>query len=253
MSVSVSQIGIGRSLDRSIDQSRFPGQSLDQSICVCRCLYKEQHPPTRSHFCRKILRLVDLFSISSSHPLNLSRTHTANPRSRDIVHIMRSHREDCLADPQTVARPPDRSCSYKTPDRSSDMQENSRCWASEKSWPRKCTRNAEEHDEESRESGTERRTMHRRPTWVPRTKLTRYVNCLSNLPLVYIYRYINILCIYVHTHICVRVYDMCVCLRARRGFLWLTNGRRRSTFHGERGQKDKRGTCGERAVREIFL
>lgn len=205
MSVSVSQIGIGRSLDRSIDQSRFPGQSLDQSICVCRCLYKEQHPPTRSHFCRKILRLVDLFSISSSHPLNLSRTHTAYPRSRDIVHIMRSHREDCLADPRTVARPPDRSCSYKTPDRSSDMQENSRCWANEKSWPRKCTRNAEEHDEESRESGTERRTMHRRPTWVPRTKLTRYVNCLSNLPLVYIqiYKYIMHICTYTYMCTCV--------------------------------------------------
>lgn len=40
MSVSVSQIGIDRSLDRSIDQSRFPGQSFDQSIYVCRCLYK---------------------------------------------------------------------------------------------------------------------------------------------------------------------------------------------------------------------
>lgn len=45
MSVSVSQIGIDHSLNRSIDQSRFPGQSLDQSICVCRCLYKEQHRP----------------------------------------------------------------------------------------------------------------------------------------------------------------------------------------------------------------
>lgn len=98
MSVSVSQIGIGRSLDRSIDQSRFPGQSLDQSICVCRCLYKEQHPPTRSHFCRKILRLVDLFSISSSHPLNLSRTHTAYPRSRDIVFIL-CDRTEMIASP----------------------------------------------------------------------------------------------------------------------------------------------------------
>lgn len=75
MSISVSQIGIDRSLDRLINQSRFPGQSLDQSICVCRCLYKEQHLPTRSYFCRKILRLVDLFSISSSHPLDLSTSH----------------------------------------------------------------------------------------------------------------------------------------------------------------------------------
>lgn len=73
MSVSVSQIGIGRSHDRSIDQSQFPGQFLDQSICVCRCLYKEQHPPTRSHFYRKILRLVDLFSISSLHIPSTSR------------------------------------------------------------------------------------------------------------------------------------------------------------------------------------
>lgn len=134
MSVSVSQIGIGRSLDRSIDQSRFPGQSLDQSICVCRCLYKEQHPPTRSHFCRKILRLVNLFSISSSHPFNFSRIHIAHPPSRDVIHTSRSHREDRLVDFRVVARPLDRSRTYKTPDKSSDMQENSRhCWASEKS------------------------------------------------------------------------------------------------------------------------
>lgn len=74
----------------------------------------------------------------------------------------------------------------------------------------KCARNAEGHGEEDRESGTERRTMHRRPTWVPRTKLTRYVTVCPISPLC-IYRYINILCIYVHTHICVRVYGMCVC------------------------------------------
>lgn len=120
MSVSVSQISIGRSLDRSIDQSRFPGQSLDQSICVCRCLYKEQHPPTRSHFCREILRLVDLFSIFSSHLLNLFCARTAYPRSRDIIHTSRSHR--------AVARPPDRSCACKTLDEISDTQKN---WANE--------------------------------------------------------------------------------------------------------------------------
>lgn len=85
MSVSVSQIGIDRSLDRLINQSRFPGQSLDQSICVCRCLYKEQHPPTRSHFCRKILRLVDLFSISSSHPLDLSTSRAAVPPIHEVA------------------------------------------------------------------------------------------------------------------------------------------------------------------------
>jgi len=123
MSVSVSQISIGRSLDRSIDQSRFPGQSLDQSICVCRCLYKEQHPPMRSHFCCEILRLVDLFSISSSYLLNLFCVHTAYPRSRDIVHTSRSHR--------AIACPPDCSCACKTLDESSDMQKNSRCWANE--------------------------------------------------------------------------------------------------------------------------
>jgi len=217
MSVSVSQIGIGRSLDRSIDQSRFPGQSLNQSICVCRCLYKEQHPPMRSHFCREILRLVDLFSISSSHPLNLLRIRTAHPRSRGIIYISRLHRENCLADPRIrrLLVLPIRAVQIKQPDESSDTKENWRkftCWANEKSWSRKCARNAEEHDEEGRESGTERRTMHRRPTWVPRMKLTRYVNCLSNLPSPpCIYRYINILCIYMYIHIYVYVCMICEC------------------------------------------
>lgn len=201
MSVSVSQIGIGRLLDRSIDQSRFPGQSLDQSICVCRCLYKEQHPPTRSHFRRKILRLIEtFFSISSSHPLDLSRDpYRLYPRSRDIVYTSRPGGE----------LPRRSSERFRSSSRSQlrnvkhtrrilgSMQENCTMLGRMKSrGPRKLrTKCTEEHDEEGRESGTERRTMHRRPTWVPRTKLTRYVNCLSNLsppslPLLCIYRYI---------------------------------------------------------------
>lgn len=208
MSVSVSQIGTGRSLDRSIDQSQFPGQFLDQSICVCRYLYKEQHPPTRSHFCRKIL--VDLFSIPSFHPLNLSR---ACPRSRGAVRTSRSHREDCLADSRTVARPldPDTNPRRRIHDAG---RAKSRDRESAHEMRRSTMKKAEK-------VGPERRTMHRRPTWVPRTKLTRYVNCLSNLspspPCVYIqiYKYIM--------HICTYAY-MCTCvwyvraLRARRGF-----------------------------------
>lgn len=86
MSVSVSQISIDRSLDRSIDQSRLPGQSLDQFICVCRCLYKEQHPPnTRSHFHREILHSTDLFFFLS---FSLSSSPTLDPLARPIsTHI----------------------------------------------------------------------------------------------------------------------------------------------------------------------
>lgn len=99
MSVSVSQIGIDRfSLDRSNDQSRLPGQSLDQFICVCRCLYKEQHPPARSHFRRKILRPADLFSlIITSY---LSPSSTSRVSSISSVHyevseslVLRDHAE----------------------------------------------------------------------------------------------------------------------------------------------------------------
>lgn len=155
MSVSVSQIGTGRLLDRSIDQSQFPGQFLDQSICVCRCLYKEQPTPTRSHFCRKILRLVDLFSISVHFIPSTSRASIhACPRGRDTSFISsRSHREDCLADSRTVTRSLDRTPAHVEHRTIESTQENSRCWASEKSRPRKCARNVERHDEEGRESG----------------------------------------------------------------------------------------------------
>lgn len=137
MSVSVSRIGIGRSLDRSIDQSQFPGQFLDQSICVCRCLYKEQHPPTRSHFCRKILRLVDLFSISSFHPLNLSRAHVHRP-----VHEVATPFILRAIVPRGFSP---RASNGRSSTRSSDTNPRtrrgiSRGWASEKSRPRKRAR-----------------------------------------------------------------------------------------------------------------
>lgn len=176
MSVSVSRIGIGRSLDRSIDQSQFPGQFLDQSICVCRCLYKEQHPPTRSHFCRKILRLVDLFSISSFHPLNLSRAHTTCSPSRDTESILRAIVPRGL--PYRFSNSSSRSgSSTRILGHAGEFMLDERKVATEKSaheMRRSTMKKAEK-------VGSERRTMHRRPTWVPRTKLTRYVNCLSNL------------------------------------------------------------------------
>lgn len=107
MSVSVSQIGIDRSLNRSIDQSRFPGQSLDQSICVCRCLYKEQHRP------RALTSAVRSSALSiSSLSLHLipSNFRAPSTRSRNIIRTWRSRRKDCLADSRTVApRPLDRS------------------------------------------------------------------------------------------------------------------------------------------------
>lgn len=227
MSVSVSQIGIGRSLDRSIDQSRFPGQSLDQSICVCRYLYKEQHPPTRALTSAvKILRLVDLFSIlfiSSHQPL--AHPYTAYPRkSRTIVHTSRSHREDRLADPRTVARPPAIAAAHIQKKKEHRTEPRTRRRIHDAGRTKSRGRESAHEmwrstHEEGRETGTERRTMHRRPTWVPRAKLTRNVNCLSNLsspPPLCIYRYINILCIYVHIHIYVYVCMVCACVLRER-------------------------------------
>lgn len=116
MSVSVSQISIDRSLDRSIDQSRLPGQSLDQFICVCRCLYKEQHPPkTRSHFHREILHPTDLFFfLSFSFSLCFSRSlffslslfvSYHDPFARPIsTHIHDDRVAKSLSFPATIAR-----------------------------------------------------------------------------------------------------------------------------------------------------
>lgn len=189
MSVSVSQIGI----DRSIDQSRFPGQSLDQSICVCRCLYKETTPAqTRSHFRRKILRPVYLFSLLISSPRPFARLYLSTKAQL--------HRSYFAIMPKVTLR------IFSIAKRRTRREIHDAGCTCEKLRARIC---AEEHDEESQESGTES-GGYQRPSWVPRTKLTHHVNCLSTTLPVYIYRYINILCIYVHTHICVRVYNMCV-------------------------------------------
>lgn len=141
MSVSVSQIGIDRSLDRPIDQSRFPGQSLDQSICVCRCLYKEQHPLKRALTSAVRSSARSTSSLFSSHPHDLSRAYTTCPRGRNTAHILRSRRK---------LRPvSSRSRLHTRNVRGFTEYAGRTC---EKSRARNC---AEEHDEESQESGTE--------------------------------------------------------------------------------------------------
>lgn len=217
MSVSVNQIGIDRSLDRPIDQSWLPGQSLDQSICVCRCLYKEQHPPTRSHFRRKILCPVDLFSLFISSLWSFARPHHLSTKSRYIAwsrqkdpcrrsfrncalsswsrlrkwnaeHILELRGEINMLDVWKVATEKLRTCR-----------------GTRRRGPRKWNE--------------KRRTMHRRSSWVPRTKLHAIINCLSNFPLcIYIHRYINILykyCTYAYICTCVW-YDVCTRLCRER-------------------------------------
>lgn len=98
MSVSVSQIGIDRSLDRSIDQSRFPGQSLDQSICVYRCLYKEQHPLKRALTFTVRSSARSTSSLFSSHPHDLSRAYTTCPQRCATSLIFCDHAERIAAD-----------------------------------------------------------------------------------------------------------------------------------------------------------
>lgn len=97
MSVSVSQISIDRSLDRSIDQSRFPGQSLDQSICVYRCLYKEQHPLKRA-LTFAVKDPPPDRPLLSSHliPTNFrALINHLSTKVRNIAHILRyRYRED---------------------------------------------------------------------------------------------------------------------------------------------------------------
>lgn len=223
MSVSVSQIGTDRSLDRSIDQSRLPGQSLDQFICVCRCLYKEQHPPnTRSHFRRKILHPADLFYyLFVSYPRR-SRAPVSPVHDDEVAKSLPfpaiAPREDRCTKVTRLVLSIMAACAKflrtNPRGRPSDSRKNSRgCRRYVGIRDRKhCCAHAEEHDGEKTpgKRNEKRRTMHRRPSWVPRMKLTRYVNRLSTpCGPVYIYRYINIL--YVHTHICARVY---VCVRA---------------------------------------
>lgn len=140
VSVSVSQISIDRSHDRSIDQSRFLGQSLDQSICVCRCLYKEQHPPTRSYFRRKIHRPADLLSLSLHLiPSKFPCAHTTCPRRSHEVASFRIARGSLPILEHRVSsfqsQPHTRNAG-RVPIRLSDSQENSRCWKYEMPRPR---------------------------------------------------------------------------------------------------------------------
>lgn len=218
MSVSVSQISIDRSLDRSIDQSRLPGQSLDQFICVCRCLYKEQHPPNaRSHFRREMfLHPADLFfflsfSLFSSPTLDLLARpiSTQYPRRREVPRDC-APREDCAVDICENHTPLNRGYAkrLRTNSRVDDTSERTRGRihaGSVESRDRKeyCACRGTRRGGNARRK---RRTMHRRPSWVPRTKLTRYANRLSTpRSCVYtdIYKYI--------IHICTYAY-MCTCL-----------------------------------------
>lgn len=78
-----------RSTGRSISHNSPVSFSISLSVSVGACT-KEQHPPTRD--LTSAVRsscLVDLFSISSFHPLNLLRAHITCPRCRFIP--WRSH------------------------------------------------------------------------------------------------------------------------------------------------------------------
>lgn len=208
MSVSVSQIGIGRSLDRSIDQSPV-SFSISLSVSVGACTKNNTRP-------RALISVVRSSALSTSS-LSLHFIPSTSRASIPPIHevatfILRTER---IALP-ILER----------------LHILSIAFAHIKHWTNPRTRRRI-HDVErakscDRESANEmqRSTMkkaekvgqkggrcHRRPTWVPRTKLTRYVNCLSNFLLVYIQIYKYIKHIYVHTHICVRVlcmYGMCV-------------------------------------------
>lgn len=160
-SQSVKSVSIVCSIDRSIDQSRFPGQSLDQSICVCRCLYKEQHPLKRAITSAVRSSARSTFSLFSSHPHDLSRAYIIYSRRRDIAHILQSRRKFA---PRTF------SIAAAHAKRRTRRRIHDAGRTCERSRTRNC---AEEHDEESQESGTES-GGYQRPSWVPRTKLTHH-------------------------------------------------------------------------------
>lgn len=122
-----------RSTGRSISHNSPVSFSISLSVSVGACT-KEQHPPTRD--LTSAVRsscLVDLFSISSFHPLNLLRAHTTCPRCRFIP--WRSHlREDRSADSRTGGPCPlDRTCVYRKTHRTNPRWEISRRWARAKS------------------------------------------------------------------------------------------------------------------------
>lgn len=166
--VSLSQSNRYRSFARPVDRSITIPRSVSRSVYLCLSVPVQR---TTSAHAISFLRSSALSTSSLSLHLIPSTSHAPIPPIHEVT---------------TSFIPRDRSCTYKTPDEFSDTQENLQRWANEKSWPRKWARIAEEHDEEGQESGMERRTVHRRPIWAPRTKLTRYVNCLSNLsPRVY--------------------------------------------------------------------
>jgi len=92
MSVSVSQIDIDRSPDRSIDQSRFP-RSVSRSVYLCLSVPVQR--TTRSHFRRKVLRRIDLFfsfSLFISCPASTFRARSCHlsTKLRRVARVARS-------------------------------------------------------------------------------------------------------------------------------------------------------------------
>lgn len=212
MSVSVSQIGIDRSLDRSIDQSRSPGQSLDQSICVYRCLYKEQHPLKRA-LTFAVKDPPPDRPLLSSHliPTIFRALYTCPQRcATSLIFCEYRCREDRRRSSRKLRLASSRSRTRRTRREEFTMLDE---YTYEKNNGREKLRrgtrrrgprkwNVEKVDEDYQpielDSSNEANAHH--------------VNCLSTTLPVYIYRYINILYIYVHTHICVRVYVICACV-----------------------------------------
>lgn len=185
MSVSVSQIGIDRSLDRSIDQSRSPGQSLDQSICVYRCLYKEQHPLKRA-LTFAVKDPPPDRPLLSSHliPTIFRALYTTCPQ-RCATSLIFCESMPRGSSPIVSKVAPRVSSIANSSDSQGRIHDAGRYTYENNDGRENC---AEEHDEESQESGTWKKWMRitNRSSWIPRTKLTRTL-IVCPQPSLYIY------------------------------------------------------------------
>lgn len=177
-SQSVESVSVVRSTGRSISHNSPVSFSISLSVSVGACTKSNTRPRALTSAVRSSA-LSTSSSISSFHPLNLSRAHVPPP----VHHGVAAPIHTSCDRTERIASPESRNGRFVLSilGHAGDL---ARRWASGKSRPRKRARDAEEHDEEGRESGTrKRRTMHRRPTWVPRTKLTRYVKLsVQSLP-----------------------------------------------------------------------
>lgn len=149
-SQSVESVSVVRSTGRSISHNSPVSFSISLSVSVGACTKSNTRPRALTSAVRSSALSISSLSLHFIPSTSRAPMSTAlSTKSRRRSYFVRSYREDSLPEPRTVARPPDPRT--RILGHAGEFHEAGRAKSRDRE---SAHEDAEEHDEEGRESGT---------------------------------------------------------------------------------------------------